>query len=504
MSTGAESADDNQASPPTHTPTEDVPRIHPRSLPEPTRRELFRRGRTIAKVVALHFTPTLLRQLRSIRQGPLPAWQLARPLRKSFVDLGGTFMKFGQIIASSPGLFGDEAADEFRACLDTGPPVPFPDVRQRVEEDLGLSLHDAFAEFDSRPIGTASIAVVHRARLHDGRVVAVKVLRPGIEHVVATDLDLMQPLLEILVRQTGDQMAGSTLQVLDGFRVQIGEEMDLRNEARSMEHFRRLQGEFGLSRLAVPEPYRELSGRNVLTMEFFDGVPIDDLAQVAELGFDPTPLVEEVIRAFFLTTVRWGAFHGDVHAGNMMLLRDGRIGIIDWGIVGRLDAATHRFFLALLSAGLGNEAAWPVLTRHITNVYGPAIGLAVGLSDEELPAFFRSIVEPALTRPFGEVSLAGIMQTIQLQMARAQGMEAHRRSLRAILRRLQTQRALRRLADQSGGLMSDFDRGTFLLAKQLMYFERYGRMFVSNVPLLHDREFLEQLLAGVDLSDLDE
>ena len=239
----------------------------------------------------------------------------------------------------------------------------------------------------------------------------------------------------------------------------------------------------------MPEPYLELSGRNVLTMEFFDGVPIDDLARVAELGFDPTPLVQEVMRAFFLTTVRWGAFHGDVHAGNMMMLRDGRIGVIDWGIVGRLDPSTHRFFISLLSAGLGNESAWPVVTKHITDVYGPAIGVAVGLSGDELTQFFRSIIEPALTRPFGEVSLAGIMQTIQLQMAKAQGIEAHQRSIRAIVRRLRSQRRVRRMADEAGGLMSDFDRGTFLLAKQLMYFERYGRMFVSEVPILNDRAF---------------
>ena len=490
------------AAPPRRPLTEDVPRIYPRRLPDPTRRELFRRGRTIAKVVALRFTPTAIRQLRTIRQGALPPAQLARPLRKSFQDLGGTFMKFGQIIASSPGMFGEEVADEFRACLDTGPPVPFPDVRQRVEEDLGLSLKDAFAEFDPHPIGTASIAVVHRARLLNGRVVAVKVLRPDVEHVVATDLDLMQPLLEILVRQTGDQMAGSTLQLLDGFRVQIGEEMDLRNEARSMVHFRRLQHDFDLRRMAVPEPYLELSGRNVLTMEFFDGVPIDDLSRVADLGFDPTPLLQEVMRAFFLTTVRWGAFHGDVHAGNMMMLRDGRIGVIDWGIVGRLDPSTHRFFISLLAAAMGDESAWPVVTKHITDVYGPAIGLAVGLSGDELTAFFRSIVEPALTRPFGEVSLAGIMQTIQLQMAKAQGVEAHRRSVRSIVRRLRNQRNVRRLADESGGLMSDFDRGTFLLAKQLMYFERYGRIFVSEIPILNDRAFIEQLLAGVDMASL--
>jgi len=480
--------------------TEDVPQIYPRRLPEPTRGELIRRGSTIAKVVGTHFAPVAVRQLRAIRQGALPAAQLARPLRKSFEDLGGTFMKFGQIIASSPGMFGDEVADEFRACLDTGPAVPFNEVRQRVEEDLGRPLSEIFSEFEREPIGTASIAVVHRARLHDGRLVAVKVLRPNIEHVVATDLDLMQPLMEILVRQTGDQLAGSTLQMLDGFRVQIGEEMDLRNEARSLVHFRRLQNEFDLKLMAVPEPHVEYSGRNVLTMEFFDGVPIDDLAKVADLGHDPTPLVQEVMRAFFLTTVRWGAFHGDVHAGNMMLLRDGRIGVIDWGIVGRLDPGTHRFFISLLSAAMGNEDAWEDVAGHIIRTYGPAIGVAVGMTDEQLTGFVRSIMEPALTRPFGEVSLASIMQTIQLEIAKAQGIEAHTRSIRAILHRLRSQRRIRRMADESGGLMSEFDRGTFLLAKQLMYFERYGRMFVSELPILNDRVFIGQLLAGVDMS----
>ncbi len=97
----------------------------------------------------------------------------------------------------------------------------------------------AFAEFEREPFGRASIAVVHRATLHDGRRVAVKIIRPGIERQVATDLDLMQPLFEVLARQTGDQMAGSVLQLVDSFRIQVGEEMDLRNEARTMAHFRR-------------------------------------------------------------------------------------------------------------------------------------------------------------------------------------------------------------------------------------------------------------------------
>ena len=169
-----------------------------------------------------------------------------------------------------------------------------------------------------------------------------------------------------------------------------------------MVHFRRLQSEFDLKLMAVPEPYPELSGRNVLTMEYFDGVPIDDLAKVAELGLDPTPLVQEVMRAFFLTTVRWGAFHGDVHAGNMMLLRDGRIGVIDWGIVGRLDPLTHRFFLSLLSAAMGNEEAWADVTRlhhrHLRSGHRRGGGAVGRGADGIRPQHLRAGPHPTVRR----------------------------------------------------------------------------------------------------------
>ena len=471
-----------------------TPRIYPRRLPEPGPTALARRGAQIAEVSFRHFLPVVLRHLFDRPRQRLAPRAFARPLRQTFEDLGGTFIKFGQIMASSPGMFGDEVAEEFRSCLDTGPPVPFEDVRFRVEEDLGMPMSETFADFDPVPIGRASIAVVHRATLHDGRQVAVKIIRPRIEHQVATDLDLMQPLFEVLARQTGDQMAGSVLQLVDSFRIQIGEEMDLRNEARTMAHFRRLLTAVDLPRIVVPEPYPELSGPNVLTMELLDGVPIDDLAKAAELGVDPAPLVEEVVRSFFLHLVRTGTFHGDAHAGNMLLLRDGRIGIVDWGIVGRLDPATHRFVLRLLAAALGEEGAWTEVTDHLVKTYGPALGVAVGMDEPQMAAFIRQLVEPTLTRPFGEVSMAGMLQTVQQQLATAQGLAAHRRSLRAILRRLRFQRRVRRMADASGGLFSDFDRGTFLLSKQLMYFERYGRLFLADVPLLSDRAFFNQLL----------
>jgi len=473
-----------------------VPRVHRRTLPKPSPYRLVARSAGIARASGRHLAALAFTQLLHARRGGglLPAAFAARPLRQMCEDLGGTFMKFGQLVASSPGLFGEAVAAEFRGCLDTGPPVAFDTVRARIEEDLGMDLEEAFAELDPEPIGRASIAVVYRGRLHDGREVAVKVLRPGIEHEVAADLTLMVPLAELVARETGEQIAGSVLQLLDGLRQQLGEELDLRNEARALAHFRALLSRSRLDRLVVPEPYPELSGQSVLTMELLHGVAIDDLSAAAAVG-DPAPLVEQVVRAFFTTTVRWGAFHGDLHAGNMLLLDDGRLGIIDWGIVGRLDRDTHRFVLRLLDAALGDEAAWADVTAHLTRVYGRAIQVGLGMSDDDLAAFLRGIVEPALTRPFGEVSLAAMLEAPLVQAARARGASAQSRPLRAALLRLRTNRKMRRLADEAGGLMSDFTRGAFLLAKQFVYFERYGKLFLSDRPILADREFLAGLVA---------
>ncbi|NBV27017.1 MAG: AarF/ABC1/UbiB kinase family protein, partial [Actinobacteria bacterium] len=339
------------------------------------------------------------------------------------------------------------------------------------------------------------------ATLLDGSVVAVKVLRPGIDHLVATDLDLMQPMFDVLVKQTGAQIAGATLQQLDGLRIQIGEELDLRNEARALAHFRRLIEDSDLKLLAVPLPYPEFSGRNVLVMEFLDGIPIDDIDQAEELGLDPAPLIDQLIRGFFTMTVRWGTFHGDAHAGNLLILRDGRIGVIDWGIVGRLDEATHRFFTRMLSAVLGDESAWRDVTDYIINNYGTAIREAMGMDDEQLSQFMRMMIEPILLKPFGEVSFAEMMNMTQVQVAQANGVQWQHQSWRDLLKRIRMQRKLHRMAVAGGGLMTDFDRGNFLLGKQLMYFERYGRLYLADRAILSDRPFLEQLLAEDNRQD---
>ena len=175
-------------------------------------------------------------------------------------------------------------------------------------------------------------------------------------------------------------------------------------------------------------------------------------------------------------------------------VRDGRVGVIDWGIVGRLDPGTHRFFTRMLAAVLGDESAWRDVTDYIISNYGPSIREAMGMDDEQLAAFMRMMIEPILLRPFGEVSFAEMMTMTQVEVARANGVSFQNRSARELFRRLRLQRRIHKMAVEGGGLMTDFDRGNFLLGKQLMYFERYGRLYLADRAILSDRPFLEELL----------
>ncbi len=466
-------------------------RAFPLPLPIPDGRDLRRRSARILAVATRTLAGPVVQRALGRPQAP---HAFARPLRVLFETLGVTFVKFGQLVASSPGVFGEEVANEFRSCLDTGPTVDVGLVKQTIETALGAPLGEIYATFDETPIGRASMAVVHRATLHDGTVVAVKVLRPGIEATVATDLRLMAPLLDFLAFRVGIAEAGQLVRMLDGFREQLTEELDLRNEARAMAHHRVLTRELGLDRIVVPEPYPACSGQRVLTMDFLDGVPIDDHAGIARLGLDPRPLLDQLVRAWFITALRDGTFHADAHAGNILMLRDGRVGVVDWGIVGRLDAATLRFLRRTVEGALGDQSAWSDIADDFVTNYGPAITQGLSMDRDGLAQFCRSIVEPMLTRPFGEVSLGKFLAAWQGNVAEAEGRVTQPLTWRQHLTRLRRQRAMHIGVAEHGGRGTSFDRGTFLLAKQLLYFERYGKMFLGDTSLLADRAFFERLL----------
>jgi tRNA A-37 threonylcarbamoyl transferase component Bud32 len=470
-------------------------RVFPRHLAPARRSDIARRAAQIAWVTAKHFTPLAVRAARAGDPRNLPSDAFARPLRLTFEELGTTFMKFGQLVASSPGVFGEDVAAEFRACLDTGSLVPFEQVRRVVEADLGMPLEDAFERFDEVPIGRASIAVVHRAKRYDGREVAVKVLRPGIEKRVSIDMDLFEPMLEIVARTTGEYVAGQLLQMFDGFRLQLGEELDLRNEARAILHMAELLERVDLPLVTVPEVHQDLSGPRTLTMEFIEGIPVDDLARIERYGFDPAPVVSQTVKGFLMTTLRWGFFHGDVHAGNLLLRPDGTLGVIDWGIIGRLDPETHQFFRRIVEAALGDDEAWPEIAAHTIKTYGTVLEQGLGMTPEDLTVFMKATLQPLLQAPFGQVSLVDILNAPQQKVAEARGFEAEKLTLRGIYKRVKEQREIRRLAEETGVYESEFERGLFLLTKALMYFERYGKMYMRDVSLFEDEAFFREALA---------
>ena len=454
------------------------------ALPTPRVATLAARAAQTTTTLGWHLAPLGLLRNRARRPGAV-----ATALRQSFEELGATYVKFGQLLASSPGLFGEEFSAEFRAFLDTGPPVPYSAVRRTVERDLGGSLDLMFTGFETTPFAAASLAVVHKARLKDGRVVAVKVLRPGIEQTLSADLGLMRWPLETLASQFGSERAALLADLLRSLRDQIGEEIDLRNELQWMQRFRRLLAEADIRELTVPEPHPELSGRRVLTMEFLGGIAVDDLRSVAARGVDPAPLLKALIRGWFSLALRFGASHGDVHAGNLLLCPDGRLALLDWGIVARLDDRTRDFLRQLVVGALGDDTAWERIRDHYVDVYGSSLACG-GLDGPEATAVIRSQLEPLFTQPFGNVDLAKSLldspEVIRSSNAPATPVwEGLRR---------RWERRKRRQKWNRGGAGSSFDRGTTLLGKQIVYFERYGKLFLPDVPLIHDPPFFAQLL----------
>lgn len=401
----------------------------------------------------------------------------------AFAELGATYVKFGQLVASAPSVFGQEVADEFRSLLDSGRAVSIDKVRHEVEHAVGAPLESVFSSFDRDPIGRASMAVVHRATLITGEDVAVKVLRPGIERKIAADLALMGWLLPRIAGRVEGAQTDMIGPMLDGLRGQLCEELDLRNEARVMDHFNDLLARIDLPDITIPRTYPELSDRRVLVMAYLDGVPIDDLSAIEDFGLDPTPLVTEIVKSFFLTAVRYGVFHGDVHAGNLLLLRDGHIGVLDWGIVGRLNDDSRAQLRSIIGAALGDERAWAEVIDHATEQIGPMIKHRFGLTDEQLPPMIRSVLEPLFTLPFGQVKLS----TLLLGPDELTGGDPTAAGSPADAPRI----------DPAG-----FDRNMMLLTKQLLYFERYGAMYLSEISLFEDRTFFEALLAdGQDTPD---
>ncbi len=285
---------------------------------------------------------------------PAQAEELATDLER----MGPTFIKLGQLLSTRPDLIPPAYAAALSRLQDRVEPFPGEDAERIVTEELGVRISKAFQEFERTPLAAASLGQVHRAVLRDGRTVAVKVQRPGIREAIVQDLDAIEDIVEFMDRHTKGGRKYEPARVLEEFRRTLMSELDYRREARNMATLDANLEEF--QRIIVPRPVEDYSTGRVLTMEYVRGRNISKLSPLARMEADGQALAEDLFRAYLKQILVDGFFHADPHPGNVFLTDDGRIALLDLGMVGTLspDLQQHLLRMVLaISEGRGDEAA---------------------------------------------------------------------------------------------------------------------------------------------------
>jgi ubiquinone biosynthesis protein len=273
----------------------------------------------------------------------------ARRFRETLAELGPTFIKLGQILSSRPDILPLDFIAELSLLQDRAAPMPVATVFDLIEKGLGRPAPKLFAAIDPEPMASASIAQVHRARLPTGEEVVVKVQRPAIEAQIRSDTDLLAYLarfLEGVIEETGIYTPSG---IVSEFRAAMLLELDFENEARNIEEFAKTHADRPY--VVIPRLYRELSSRTVITMEELKGVKLKTvLDDPAFPGVDRKQLARHVLEASFQQLFNDGLFHGDPHPGNVMVMEGNRIGLLDFGLVGRLSKQMQESIIVLVLA----------------------------------------------------------------------------------------------------------------------------------------------------------
>jgi ubiquinone biosynthesis protein len=280
---------------------------------------------------------------------------LSRRLRLAFEKLGPAYIKLGQILSSGRGLFPEELVAEFRSLRDKVPPEPFELVRKSVEAELGCPLHEVFESFDPVCLASASIAQVHAARLRSGENVVVKVQRASVERLVAKDIRAMAWIAPFLVGRIPVSALANPPALVELFAETISEELDFRLEAENMLDIARVLRDSGSSVVIVPRPHPSLVTRRILVMERVEGFVLDEAPAMREAGIDTEAVLRALLISFLEGAMIYGVFHGDLHGGNLFVMRDGRVALLDFGMTGRMDDRQRLAFLRMMVTGAMND-----------------------------------------------------------------------------------------------------------------------------------------------------
>jgi predicted unusual protein kinase regulating ubiquinone biosynthesis (AarF/ABC1/UbiB family) len=372
----------------------DLPRLDRFGMPE------LRRMIVVCVVLAV----SVLRRLAA--RPTKPASSASEGLVDGLERLGPTFVKLGQLVASSPGIFPAPIAQAAQRCLDEVPPFDARTARAIITEDLGRPPEELFLSFDDVPLSAASIGQVHACTLHDGRAAVVKVQRPDIRRTMTVDLRIMHRLARILQRRTKLGRTANVVGIVEDLHTNTFHELNPAVEATRQQRFRDDIAAFGDNQhVTAPEVYWDYCGPRMICMQRMTGVPMDDFGTIRDRGVDGELVMRRAVKVWMEAAMVHGTFHGDLHAGNLWVLDDGRVTFLDFGIMGRLTPAWQAVVRALFGATMfGTD--FTDLARAFKDV--GAFPEDVG-TDEEVGGRLQLLMEPLLDQGLADVSVGAVL-----------------------------------------------------------------------------------------------
>ena len=381
----------------------------------------------------------------------------ANEVRELFEALGATYIKFGQFIASSPSIFPQEYVEEFEQLLDQTTPIPFRTIKKIISEDLKQPINRVFKHIDQQPLASASIAQVHAATLVTGESVVVKVQKPGVQAIITADLNTVYVLvrvLEFMLPNTDrDALAGI---VSEMYQAMI-DECDFVKEAEHIKVFRNFLESSNITTVSAPKVYDSASGLRVLTMERFYGCALTDKSASEKSQGDPTEALFEALNVWFASLINCEVFHADLHSGNMMLFEDGRVGFIDFGMVGRVSPETWQAMFSLFK-GLSEQDY--ALVAHSM--------LAVGMTRKSIDERQLSLDIEHIFLSMNTLDSENLMANDGLNVSPA------------------VNDVINTLAEVARNHGIRFPRSFTLLLKQFLYFDRYIQIIDPDANLFDD------------------
>lgn len=386
-------------------------------------------------------------------------------LRETFEQLGTTYIKIGQFIASTPSLFPREYVEAFQGFLDQTKPLPFIYIKKVLQEELlskGQQLDDIFSHIEPIPLASASIAQVHAAKLKSGDDVVLKVQKPDVETIMQTDLGVLHTVTKVVELLMPSMKFASLAPIVDEIRIRMLAETDFLQEAENIAEFQKFLHFTHNHKAVAPDVYTELTTKRVLTMSRLHGVSMIDTQAMRQFCQDPAQVMADTLNTWFASLMFANSFHADLHAGNLMLLEDGRIGFLDFGIVGKIAPESWQACMGLMQAI--QEENYSAMAHHMINM---------GMTHDK--------------KAINEMQLAKDLQWVMSGML---GDTEENASFVPPLNHLQNAEYMNQMMMEIVEIGKrhgiHFPRDFALLTKQMLYFDRFMRILAPDMDIFAD------------------